>query len=44
MVVLAAMDCFIYTWVTLNAASRLHNSLFKKVRWDGDLLIPGNPA
>lgn len=35
MVVLGVIDCFIYTWVTLNAASRLHNNLFKKVRWDG---------
>lgn len=32
MVVLAALDCFTYTWVTLSAASRLHNNLFKKVR------------
>lgn len=32
MVVLAVIDCFIYTWVTLNAASRLHNNLFKKVK------------
>lgn len=32
MVVLAVIDCFIYTWVTLNGASRLHNNLFKKVK------------
>lgn len=31
MVLVAALDCFTYTWVTLNAASRLHNTLFKKV-------------
>uniref|UniRef100_H3D2W6 ATP binding cassette subfamily C member 12 n=1 Tax=Tetraodon nigroviridis TaxID=99883 RepID=H3D2W6_TETNG len=31
LVVLAAIDCFTYTWVTLNAASRLHNSLFRKI-------------
>lgn len=35
MVVLAIFDCFIYTWITLNAASTLHNNLFKKVRWMG---------
>lgn len=35
MVILAALDCFTYTWVTLRAASRLHNNLFKKVRFSG---------
>ena len=34
LVVLSTLDCFIYTWVTLNAASRLHDNLFKKVRRD----------
>ncbi|TNM90473.1 hypothetical protein fugu_002762 [Takifugu bimaculatus] len=31
MVVLAIIDCFVYTWITLNAASTLHNNLFKKI-------------
>lgn len=44
MVLLAAIDCFTYTWVILNAAGRLHNSLFKKVRWDGGVAAPGSPA
>lgn len=43
MVVLAIIDCFIYTWITLNAASTLHNNLFKKVSWMG-LNIRDKPA
>lgn len=42
MVLLAAIDCFTFTWITLKAASRLHNNLFKKVRWNGDLVGPGS--
>lgn len=43
MVVLAVIDCFIYTWVTLNAASRLHNNLFKKVKPER-LIVGDKPA
>ncbi|XP_023809459.1 multidrug resistance-associated protein 9 isoform X1 [Oryzias latipes] len=31
MVILAAFKCFIYTHVTLRAACKLHNSMFKKI-------------
>ncbi|KAK9543036.1 hypothetical protein VZT92_000849 [Zoarces viviparus] len=31
MVTLAIIKCFSYTWVTLNAATKLHNTMFKKI-------------
>ncbi|KAJ4947567.1 hypothetical protein JOQ06_009602 [Pogonophryne albipinna] len=31
MILLAMIKCFFWTWVTLTAASKLHNSMFKKI-------------
>ncbi|XP_031704128.1 multidrug resistance-associated protein 9-like [Anarrhichthys ocellatus] len=31
MVTLAVIKCFFYTWVTLNAATKLHDTMFKKI-------------
>ncbi|XP_010791267.1 multidrug resistance-associated protein 9-like, partial [Notothenia coriiceps] len=31
MILLAMIKCFFWTWVTLAAASKLHNSMFKKI-------------
>ncbi|XP_075939249.1 ATP-binding cassette sub-family C member 12-like [Anarhichas minor] len=31
MVTLAVTKCFFYTWVTLNAATKLHDTMFKKI-------------
>ncbi|XP_054464309.1 ATP-binding cassette sub-family C member 12 isoform X2 [Anoplopoma fimbria] len=31
MVTLALIKCFSYTWVTLNAATKLHDTMFKKI-------------
>lgn len=35
MVVLAIIKCFVYTHVTLNAACKFHDTMFKKVLWSG---------
>uniref|UniRef100_A0A8C2ZTB2 ATP-binding cassette sub-family C member 5 n=1 Tax=Cyclopterus lumpus TaxID=8103 RepID=A0A8C2ZTB2_CYCLU len=31
MLILAVIKCFSYTWVTLNASTKLHNTMFKKI-------------
>lgn len=35
MVTLATTKCFFYTYVTLNASCKLHDTMFKKVLWCG---------